>query len=236
MEPFLFYLSMKKFVVIVAGGSGTRMGGNVPKQFIEIGGLPVLMHTIRQFYECGDTFHIILVLPAEQIPVWKELCLKHDFFIKHQLVEGGSTRFQSVKNALKTVENDGLVAIHDGVRPFVSVKTIVKSFEVAQISGNAVAAVKLKDSIRITDEKGDSKAIDRNKCYLIQTPQTFRSSLIKKAFEIRESPDFTDDATVLERLGEKINLIDGSYQNIKITTPEDLIFANAFLLLAKSPF
>ena len=216
------------FAIIVAGGTGSRMGSEIPKQFIKIGKLPILMHTINRFFELDKSLTIILILPESQFDFWNELCMEYDFNIPHQIVAGGYSRFQSVGNGLKTITtNDGLVAIHDGVRPFVNKEIIQKSFEIAAEKGNAIVAVKLKDSIRIEEPNGTTKALDRSKFHLIQTPQTFQLKLIKQAFNTPELTEFTDDATVLERLGEKINLIEGSYQNIKITTPEDLIFAEA---------
>jgi len=220
---------LEKYAIIVAGGSGKRMGKGIPKQFIEISGLPILMHTIGKFYDFDNTISIVVVLSKNEFEYWAKLCVKFNFLIKHTLIEGGITRFQSVKNALQIIDNEGIVAIHDGVRPFVSDFTIKESFAIAGEKGNAVAAVKVKDSVRIVDGNNESKVLNRSKLVLIQTPQTFQISLIKKAFEIPENESYTDDATVLEALGETINLIDGSYQNIKITTPEDLLIANAFL-------
>lgn len=222
---------MQKSVVIVAGGAGLRMGSEVPKQFIIIGTRPILMHTITAFYEYDADINIILVLPHSQFTYWVELCQKHNFTIKHKVVRGGDSRFQSVKNGLNTIENttNGLVAIHDGVRPFVDKHIIENSFQAAEKYGNGIVAVKLKDSIRIEQENGSNKAFDRSKCHLIQTPQTFKVALIQKAFQQQESDLFTDDATVLEGIGEQIHLVEGSYKNIKITTKEDLQIARALL-------
>jgi 2-C-methyl-D-erythritol 4-phosphate cytidylyltransferase len=222
---------MKKYAIIVAGGTGSRMGSDIPKQFIKVGKLPILMHTILLFFEYDKAIEIILVLPESQFGLWKELCEEYDFEVAHKVVSGGYSRFQSVSYGLMAIsETEGLVAIHDGVRPFVAKEIIANSFEVASEKSNAITAVKLKDSIRRMENDGSNRAFDRSKFYLIQTPQTFQLKLIKKAFEAKESPDFTDDATVLEAMGEKVNLIEGSYMNIKITTPEDLIFANAIQL------
>lgn len=222
---------MQKSVVIVAGGAGLRMGSEVPKQFIIIGTRPILMHTITAFYEYDEDINIVLVLPQSQFVYWDELCQKHNFTIKHKVVMGGDSRFQSVKNGLNTIENttNGLVAIHDGVRPFIDNDIIENSFQAAEKYGNGIVAVKLKDSIRIEQENGSNKAFDRSKCHLIQTPQTFKVALIQKAFQQQESDLFTDDATVLEGIGEQIHLVEGSYKNIKITTKEDLLIARAFL-------
>ncbi|WP_421976975.1 2-C-methyl-D-erythritol 4-phosphate cytidylyltransferase [Roseivirga seohaensis] len=219
---------MQKYVIIVAGGSGTRMKSDIPKQFIEIGGKPILMHTIEAYVSAFASLKLILVLPEIQIPFWRGLCEKHKFTIKHQIVNGGNSRFQSVKNGLNAIHGNGLVAIHDGVRPFVSTEIIKESFKVAADKGNAVTSVPLKDSIRFIEGE-NNKVVDRSQYQLIQTPQTFQIQLIKKAFEVKENHTFTDDASVLEHMGEKINLIEGDYKNIKITTAEDLIMANAIL-------
>lgn len=226
-------LPPKKYAIIVAGGSGLRMGSDVPKQFLELGGFPVLMHTIRKFHESFSGIIIKLVLPQTQQEYWNSLCQKYSFQLPHEIVNGGATRFQSVKNGLNSIsEVFGTVAIHDGVRPFVSTEIIVNSFKVAAELGNATVAVALKDSIRVL-ENGESKAVDRTAYRSIQTPQTFQLDLIKKAFETPELPSFTDDASVFEHAGHKINLIEGSYENIKITTPEDLILGETLLKNSK---
>lgn len=218
---------MKKYAIIVAGGSGSRMKSDLPKQFIEIGGLPILMHTLKRFKEADTDLELILVLPESQFEFWKELCEIHAAFIKtipHQLVAGGKSRFQSGKNGLDIIKNEGLVAIHDGVRPFVSPEIIKESFRIAEEKGTAVVSVASKDSIRV-----NGQAIDRATVRLIQTPQTFQISLLKKAFETEELATFTDDASVAEHAGFEIHLIEGSYENIKITTPEDLLWAEVLL-------
>lgn len=225
--------SPKKYAIIVAGGSGLRMGADIPKQFLELGGFPVLMHTIRKFYEAYPEIIIKLVLPQAQQEYWAGLCQRYNFNLAHDVVNGGASRFQSVKNGLDSiVEQSGIVAIHDGVRPFVNSRIIHECFEVAATTGNATAAVPLKDSIRLL-ENGYSKAVERAAYRIIQTPQTFKLELIKKAFETPELTFFTDDASVFEHAGHSINLIEGSYENIKITTPEDLILGEALLNMAK---
>ena len=219
--------SQKKYAIIVAGGSGSRMKSDLPKQFINIGGLPILMHTLKKFKEADADIELILVLPESQFEFWEELCKIHSEFIKtipHQLVAGGKSRFQSGKNGLQIIENEGLVAIHDGVRPFVSAEIIRESFRIAEEKGNAVVSVPSKDSVRV-----NGQAIDRATVRLIQTPQTFQVPLIKKAFETEELITFTDDASVAEHAGFTINLMEGSYENIKITTPEDLLWAEVLL-------
>jgi 2-C-methyl-D-erythritol 4-phosphate cytidylyltransferase len=218
---------MNKTALIVAGGSGTRMESNLPKQFLLLAGKPILMHTIEAFYHSGVN-HIILVLPQSQIDFWNQLCQTHQFTIKHQIVAGGASRFESVQNGLQHCNNNDLVAIHDGVRPFVSKEIILNSFETAAQKGNAVAAVRLKDSIRKV-ELLSNKNVNRDNYYLIQTPQTFKAQLIKEAYAAQDHINFTDDASVLESNGYAINLIPGDYKNIKITTPEDLVVGEAFL-------
>lgn len=218
---------MKKYALIVAGGSGSRMKSLLPKQFIEINGLPILMHTMLKFDDQVD--EIILVLPETDFITWENLTQKYNFKIKHKIAKGGQTRIESVQNGLDFIPNEpSLVAIHDGVRPFVHLSIIRNSFEVALKKGNAVVTVPLKDSIRQITENGN-QSLDRNQFRLIQTPQTFQTQLIKKAYKQQNINHLTDDASVAENMGLEIHLIEGDYQNIKITTPEDLIVAKAFL-------
>lgn len=186
------------------------------------------MHTINVFLRYSSSINIILVLPEDDFETWKSLCDKYDFKINVQLQSGGDTRFQSVKNGLAKIETEGLVAIHDGVRPLVREDIIGASFRLAAVHKSAVAAVRLKESIRMTDQD-NTKAMDRSKFRIIQTPQTFLVSLIKKAYEMKEDPTLTDDASVAERAGHVISLFEGSYDNIKITTHEDLVVAEALL-------
>lgn len=219
---------MDKFIIIVAGGTGTRMNSAVPKQYIELNGKPILMHTIEIFAKTIPEIKIIVVLAKQLNEEWKSLCNKHNFNLIHQLAEGGETRFQSVKNALVLVPEGVCVGIHDAARPFVSSKTIISTFETAEKYGNAIPTIPLSDTIRLVKGK-ESCAVDRTKYNIIQTPQCFHSNLIKRAFLKTYQPEFTDDATVLEGYGEKINLIEGNRENIKITTPQDVIFAEAMM-------
>ncbi|MFD2246542.1 2-C-methyl-D-erythritol 4-phosphate cytidylyltransferase [Pontibacter ruber] len=218
---------LPEYAIIVAGGSGSRMQRDIPKQFIEVAGKPVLMHTIERFYKYNPEIRLIVVLPKEQLDVWRELCQKYKFSIFHMTVPGGATRFGSVKNGLDAVTGDGLVAVHDGVRPFVDLTTIKAAFEAAATYGSAVVAVSPKDSIRELTAEG-SRAVPRTKYKLVQTPQVFQAGILRKAYEQPEQEHFTDDASVVESIGETIMLVEGSYRNIKITTPEDLILAEAF--------
>lgn len=222
------YSIMKEYALIVAGGKGTRIKGPTPKQFLELNGLPVLMHTLNAFNRYSQNLHIILVLPSDDMDRWRDLCEKYQFKVPHTLATGGDTRFQSVKSGLARIEGDGLVAIHDGVRPLVDADIIGASFRLAAVHKTAVAAVRLKDSIRVTDQD-TTRAADRSRFRLIQTPQTFGVALIRQAYEMREDPSLTDDASVAERAGHTISLFEGSYENIKITTPEDLVIAAALL-------
>ncbi len=231
---------MKKYALIVAGGSGTRMQADIPKQFLLLAGKPVLMHTIIQFEKYSEeNLAIILVLPQEQISFWEELCKKHQFSTPHKIIAGGKSRYQSVKNGLNSIkieenpddaENNTIVAIHDGVRPLVSVSVIAQSFEMAKNKGNAVVCVPLKDSIRqVNTVNNTSQAVNRADFRLIQTPQTFQLNQIKKAYLLPETPELTDDSSIAEKAGFEIHLLEGNYQNIKITTPEDLVFAETLL-------
>lgn len=220
---------MKKYAIIVAGGSGSRFGSSVPKQFLILNEKPVLAHTLEKFYKADASTSIRLVLPISEISRWKELCIEHTINIPHEIIEGGNSRFQSVRNGLHSISDSvGLVAIHDGVRPLVTSEIINTSFNVAKEKGSAIAAVASKDSVRIISEE-KSQALDRSKLRIIQTPQTFQLSLILRAFEQEERPDFTDDASVAEAAGFEITLIEGSYSNIKITTVEDLKIASVLM-------
>lgn len=225
----LFFMNQKEqFVLIVAGGSGSRMKYSIPKQFIPIGNMPILMHTIAAFYQSNKNIHITVVLPGDHIQYWEDLCKKFNFTIVHNLVKGGDTRGASVINGLNSLPGEGLVAIHDGVRPFVSKEIISNSFDIAGKHGSAVAVVDLKDSIRKVD-LSENKAVDRTNYKIVQTPQTFKIPLIKESYRKADLLTFTDDATVAEAAGNKIELIKGSYDNIKVTTPEDLIVAQEIL-------
>jgi len=217
---------MKTYAIIVAGGSGSRMLSAVPKQFLLLNGTPVLMHTLLAFHHCNSKPHIILALPAHFHTHWAQLCITHNFTVPHQLVNGGETRFHSVKNGLDMIpgNSDTLVAVHDAVRPLISCEIIDTSYQYAAKHGNAVAAVKSRDSVRQLKNE-TSFALNRDEIYLIQTPQTFQSTQLKSAYRQPYNAKFTDDAGVVEESGIKINLIAGDYQNIKITFPEDIAIA-----------
>lgn len=212
----------------MAGGSGTRMGTEIPKQFLAVAGKPVLMHTVAKFFSADPAMSLIVVLPENQIEVWKKLCEAHKFEISHEVIHGGDTRFQSVKNGLTMVKGKGIVAVHDGVRPLVSSSLILKLIAVAAEKGNAVPCIPVSESVR--EISGSSnKPSDRNSLVLIQTPQCFDSHILKKAYLEPYRESFTDDASVAELMGEKINLVEGERDNIKITFPSDLDFAGRIL-------
>jgi 2-C-methyl-D-erythritol 4-phosphate cytidylyltransferase len=219
---------MDLYVVIVAGGSGKRMGIGTPKQFLLLAGRPVLMHTIEKFKEFNEAIEIITVLPENQLRFWNELQKKYSFEIPHTLVKGGAKRFVSVRNGLEFVKGPGLVAIHDGVRPLVRPETIKRCFETAEKYGNAIPVITPADSLRFETDKGNS-SVNRMNVKQVQTPQVFDIDLIKKAYKQEFDPSFTDDATVLEKTGVKIHMVDGNRENIKITNPEDLLIAQALL-------
>ncbi|HSH51006.1 MAG TPA: 2-C-methyl-D-erythritol 4-phosphate cytidylyltransferase [Bacteroidales bacterium] len=219
---------MKQFAIIVAGGSGKRMKSDAPKQFLEIGGTPLLMISIEAFYRFNPEIKIIVALPENQINFWQQLCQKHSFSVKHQIVVGGETRYHSVKNALKKIDPEGVVAIHDGVRPLVSQQTIQNVFKIAAEKGNGVPYINLADSIRYVT-KDENKPVDRRSFKLIQTPQAFDCKIILHAYKQPFEPLFTDDASVAEKAGQKINLVAGNRENIKITNQVDLIVANTLI-------
>jgi 2-C-methyl-D-erythritol 4-phosphate cytidylyltransferase len=221
-------LSTTEYALIVAGGKGTRIKSSMPKQFLDLNGTPILIHTLNAFIRYSSQIKIILVLPEDDMQVWNDLSTKHKFSFPITIQTGGDTRFQSVKRGLGKIPDNGLVAIHDGVRPLISEDIIGASFRLAAVHKTAVAAVRLKESIRMTD-MDNTRAMDRSKFRLIQTPQTFDVALIKTAYEGKEDPSLTDDASVAEKAGHVISLFEGSYENIKITTKEDLVVAEALL-------
>lgn len=217
------------YCIIVAGGSGIRMGSEIPKQFIELNGKPVLMHTIEKFYLFDPNMQLVVVLPIDQQTYWKELCEKHKFGMAHTIANGGITRFHSVKNALEKVENDAtLIAVHDGVRPLVSTETIKRCIDVATEQQTAIPVISVNDSVREVTEAG-SKPVDRSKLKLVQTPQVFNASLLKKAYQSAFRPEFTDDASVVEYEGATVTLVEGNTENIKITHPSDISIAETLL-------
>ena len=214
------------YVIIVAGGKGLRMGGEIPKQFLPIGGKPVLMRTIDRFREYDKGICIILVLPKAQQDYWKELCQKYPSFNSEgiQIADGGQTRFHSVQNGLNLVPDDaqGVVGVHDGVRPFVSVETIKRCYETAREVKAVLPVTEVVETLRYTPE-------NKNVFRLVQTPQVFDIQLLKEANKQEYKESFTDDASVVEGIGQKVTMVEGNRENIKITTPFDIKIAEALL-------
>jgi len=219
---------MKYYAVIVAGGSGNRMQTETPKQFLLLNNLPVLMHTIKAFAQSDSQPKILVVLHTDQHNYWRRLCNEFNFNIPHEIIAGGSERFNSVQNAIKTIKEDCFVAIHDAVRPLISKQLIDYSYKQATELGNVVVAVQSSDSVRLL-KNGETSAIKRNEVYLVQTPQVFDLSVLRSAYEQDFELAFTDDASVVEALGEKINIIEGERNNIKITYPIDLELAEMLI-------
>lgn len=223
---------MQKFAIIVAGGSGSRMKSDIPKQFLLLKGKPVLFHTIDAFQSYDASIQIKLVLPANQFDLWHQLCQQYQYTFQGELVVGGETRYHSVQNGLRAIEaTEGLVAVHDGVRPLIKASTLEKAFGQALQQGTSVVTVQLKDSLRQVREDGANEAAFRESFRIVQTPQIFKLNWMQKAFTAQWIPEFTDCASVMEYAGYTIHLVEGEYTNIKITTPEDLILAEAFLQL-----
>ena len=229
------------YAIIVAGGKGLRMGGDLPKQFLPIGGRPVLMHTLEAFEHALPGIGLILVLPASQQDFWRDLCRQHDFTLPHSIATGGATRFHSVLNGLRSLTpvREALVAVHDGVRPFVSAEVIRNTFAAAREHGAALPVIPVVETLReltttvsasdgsVTVPEGYTSSItrDRSRFRLVQTPQVFRLDLLLRAYEQPYRETFTDDASVVEAIGHPIHLVDGNRENIKITTPFDLTIA-----------
>ena len=220
---------MKYFAIIVAGGSGKRMNADLPKQFLPLQGMPILMRTLAAFHACSLKPEILLVLNIHQHQYWEDLCKTYNFNIPHQLVSGGEERFHSVKNGLNAITGNGIVAVHDAVRPLISPALIQRCFEAAAENGNAVAGIKPTDSIRRIDANGKNEALNRDMVALIQTPQAFDIKVLRKAYEQPFRNGFTDDASVVEHMGIAINLIEGERSNIKITFKEDIDIASFYL-------
>lgn len=215
---------MKKHIIIVAGGKGLRMGGDIPKQFLPIGGKPVLMRTLEAFHAYDPTMHLILVLPVDQQAYWKELCRTYGFDLPHEVADGGKTRFHSVANGLARVEGNGWVGVHDGVRPFVSQEVIARCYEEVREKKAVIPVVGVVETIRHLTGSG-SETVPRD-CYrLVQTPQVFDVELLRKAYCQPYTDAFTDDASVVEALGEQVHLVEGNRENIKLTTPSDMKMA-----------
>ena len=222
-------LTSKHTILIVAGGRGTRMGGPQPKQFLELAGRPVLMHTLEAFDRWDASARLIVVLPEDQIDTWKRLCEAHVFSRIHRVVAGGETRFHSVRNGLGAVASDGLIAVHDGVRPLVAPSVIAACFAAAADGGAAVPVVPVVESVREVDADGGSRPVDRTRLRVVQTPQVFRADVLRAAYRLPYDPRFTDDASVVEASGVAVRLVPGNRENIKLTTPMDLLLAEQLM-------
>ena len=230
----------KKYLIVTAGGHGTRMGGPVPKQFLTIGEKPVLQLTIEKFLDAAPGVKVVTVLPRTHIGTWKNYCLEHNFVCPQILVEGGMTRFHSVKNALEKIPSDSVVAVHDGVRPFVSKDLIGKLFSIAETSPAAIPVTPVTDTLKVLvrDSDGVMKPVsgvraDRSILFGAQTPQVFRAEVLKQAYRCAYDTAFTDDASVVERTETPLTYVEGERLNIKITTPEDLVLAKALMDVLK---
>ena len=220
---------MKKYIIIVAGGKGLRMGGDIPKQFLPVCGKPVLMRTLEAFHAYDASMRLILVLPVSQQAYWKQLCEEYQFELVHEIANGGETRFHSVKNGLALVEEDGLVGVHDGVRPFVSQEVITRCYEEAASLKAVIPVIGVVETVRHLTEEG-SETVPRDQYKLVQTPQVFDVTLLRRAYQQEFTDLFTDDASVVEALGEKVYLVEGNRENIKLTTPFDLKLAELLCL------
>lgn len=221
---------MKRYVVIVAGGQGVRMGADRPKQFLEIGGKPILRHTIERFLAFDPSFEVIVVLPSAQKEWWRDYCRQSGFLERYSIVSGGITRFHSVQNALRFVGDEGLVAVHDGVRPLVSRALLERIFAAAKKAPAVIPAVPVVESVRRVEEDA-SVPVSRDGLVLVQTPQVFAADVLKKAYDQPFSPSFTDDASVVEASGVRVHVVSGDRINLKITTPEDLQLAEGLFRL-----
>lgn len=228
---------MADYLIIVAGGKGLRMGSDVPKQFMLLGGKPVLMRTIERFLEALPSLHIVLVLPEVHVDYWRSLCEQYDFRVPLTIALGGKERFHSVKNGLAQIDalcsctehSPRVCAVHDAVRPLVSVEVIRRAFREAAQCGAVVPALPAVDSVRVKDGEGHFVAVDRRDVMLVQTPQVFQYSVLAEAYAQPYRDVFTDDASVVESLGHPIRLIEGNRENIKITTPLDIQLAQLYL-------
>ncbi len=219
------------YMIVVAGGKGTRMGGDTPKQFLPIGGKPVLMRTLERFHGYDSDLRLIVVLPKDQQDYWRKLCADNAFDIPYEVADGGATRFESSRSGLSLIPDDaeGYVGFHDGVRPFVSEETIRRCFEMAEEEYAAIPVMPVTSTLRFADPRGGGYNVDRSRFREVQTPQVFDISLARQAFNQPYRETFTDDASVVESLGCRVAMVEGNRENIKITTPFDLEVAEAIL-------
>ncbi len=230
----------KKYLIVSAGGTGTRMGSALPKQFLLLGGVPILRRTIEVFLSAIPDIQVVTVLPEAHVDYWRDYCIRENFFCPQRLVKGGFTRFHSVKNALKHVPADAVVAVHDGVRPLVTPGKIRELFAAAQDAPAVIPVLPVTDTLKVIDRK-DGKLvsagtqIDRSRIFGAQTPQVFQAASLKAAYGQQFDTLFTDDASVAERYGIPLTFVEGERFNLKITTPEDLILAKAILEASRVP-
>lgn len=230
-------MERKRYVVIVAGGSGTRMGSQLPKQFIEIEGKAILQRTIEVFLQACPGISVVIVLPAEHMTYWKSYCLRNNFDCPQVLVKGGITRFHSVRNALEKVPDGALVAVHDGVRPLLSPAFVRSIYERAETAPAVIPVIPCVDTMKVLENRDGElftipgKSVDRSLLYGAQTPQLFHSEVLKQAYELPYDTAFTDDASVVERYGKNLSYMMGERFNIKITTQDDLVLAEAVISL-----
>ena len=227
-------MERKKYLVVTAGGTGTRMGAAVPKQFLELDGVPILRRTMEVFLRAIPDIQVITVLPEGHVAYWRQYCLKANFVCPQRLVKGGFTRFHSVKNALKYVPDGALVAVQDGVRPLISVDKVRELFKAAETAPAVIPVMPVTDTLKVLEKRGDVLAVtgeqvDRSRIYGAQTPQVFQSEALKAAYSLQFDTAFTDDASVAERYGIALTFLEGERFNLKITTPEDLVLAKAIL-------
>jgi len=227
-------MERKKYLVVTAGGTGTRMGAAVPKQFLELDGVPILRRTMEVFLRAIPDIQVITVLPEGHVAYWRQYCLKANFVCPQRLVKGGFTRFHSVKNALKYVPDGALVAVQDGVRPLISVDKVRELFKAAETAPAVIPVMPVTDTLKVLEKRGGAltvtgEQVDRSRIYGAQTPQVFQSEALKAAYSLQFDTAFTDDASVAERYGIALTFLEGERFNLKITTPEDLVLAKAIL-------
>ena len=220
---------MKHGVVIVAGGTGQRMGSEIPKQYMELDGKPIIIHTLEKFFHFDPYIKVVLVLAAGHLGYWETISLSHEFGSSVEVAPGGETRYESVKSGLKFMEDNLIVGIHDAVRPLVSLETLERCYASAAESGSGIPVIEMDESVRLVKEEGHSVQMDRSGLRRVQTPQVFKSELIKEAYKQPGEEKFTDDASVYESLFEKVVLVEGNRENIKITTPTDLQLASILI-------
>lgn len=224
---------MKRAVVIVAGGSGLRMGGEIPKQYQELEGLPLILHTLKTFRRFDPGMKVVVVVAQKHLELWNKMALLYTESGRIEVATGGPSRFHSVQNGLQLIEDGWLVGIHDAVRPFVSLDTLERCYKSSRETGSAIPVIDVDESVRMLDAEGRSSGVDRSTLKRVQTPQVFRSELIRQAYEKTIDQSFTDDASVYESHFGKVTLVEGNRENIKITTPTDMKLASLFIRSAE---